>query len=240
MPVAGGALTLAAALPFGASNITIDRDDTVLVTTLNGPPNLFRYDPVAQTTTPTDLGIGPMNAITVENVTGNYVLATANAGLPPRSLYWTTPTGTPNLLQNPNLATISCLDINPNPESFGVSSGGSTSYRWRSGGDPDGLPLIGNANFSFTVESTTPMVALGFFLFGFQPVPSFDVFGLTCYIDLANFVAIPMTLNDSAPFVFSLPNDPSTIGDQFFCQALLIESPTSILAASPGLSFTIL
>lgn len=240
VPVTGGALTLVSSLPFGASNLAVDLDDAVLITTLNGPDNLYRYDPVTQSTTSLPNNTGPLNAIAVETATGNYLMATANSGTPPRSLVWTEPLGTANVLQSPNLATISALDTNPNPESYGASSGGSVGYRWAIGGDPNALPLTGNADFSLTLAADTPMVALGFWLFSFAPSVPFDVLGVTAYIDLANFVSFPLILNGTATFDWAIPNDPSMIGDELFAQALLVENPTSLLAASPGLSMTIL
>lgn len=240
VPTTGGALTLVASLPFGASNLAVDLDDTVLVTTLNGPDNLYRYDPVTQSTTSIPNNTGPLNAIAVEAATGNYLMATANAGTPIRSLVWTTPTGLANVLISPNVATISALDTNPNPESYGQSSGGSTGYRWQIDGNPDGLPITGNADFSLTLASDTPIVALGFWLFAFASIAPVDVLGITAYIDVTNFLSFPLILNDTATFSWAIPNDPSMLGDELFAQALLVENPTSILAASPGLSLTIL
>ncbi len=240
VPITGGAATQVATFPFGASNVTVDNDGSVLVTTLDGPPNLFRYSPVTGLTTPVLTGIGAMNAICVEPATGNYLLATATAGTPTRSLLWMTPNGTPMLLASPNRQTISGISVNPNPEQYGDSTPGAVNYHWRVAPNPGGLPLAGNAGFSLTVASDQPMVAVALLSVSLASTPPTPQFGLVTHIDLSAAVTIFATLLDTATLPLPLPNDSAFVGMQLFAQAFFAEQPSQTLAASPGVSLTIL
>jgi hypothetical protein len=238
VPVAGGNATMVATLPFGASNVAIDHDGTVLVTTLNGPPNLFRYDPVAQALTVVPTASGPLNAVAVEPATGNYVLATANAGVPSRSLLWMEPTGPENLLQSPGVATIAAVDMNPNPESYGAGTPGAFSYSWKTAPNGGGLPLVGNPLFSVTVQSAQPALVPGLVVTSLLATPPQNWFGLNVLVDLGVSDTTFFSLAGEATLPLPLPNDPGFVGMQLFCQAFVLEH--AALAASPGLSLTIL
>ena len=238
IPVTGGTAVLAAQLPFGASNVAVDSDGTVLVTTLNGPPNLFRYDPVGTTLQPIPTSTGALNAVAVETVTGNFVMATANAGVPARSLVWRTPAGPDNVLLTPGLSTISSLDLNPNPESYGVGSPGAASYAWRLAPNPGGLPLAGSSTFSLTVGASVATTAPGLFAIGFAASPPISVFGITVLVDPSSVVVLGTVLADTATLPVPLTAGPGLIGLQLFVQGIFLEPNTFV--ASPGVSFTVL
>lgn len=242
VPIGGGTATQVATLPAGASNVAVDNDGTVLVATLNGPPNLFRYDPVGHTTTPLATTSGPLNAVVVERVTGNYIVATANAGAPARSLYWIEPNGTEHLLLSPNSATIAAVGINPNPEAFGAGTPGSTGYRWQLAPNPGGMPFVGNANFGLTLASDQAVPTLVLPMLGVQRLATpVAVLGIDLLVDPATAVtsitAMPLaTLSLPLP----IPNDPMLVGFALFAQTLHLELTTNQLAASPGVHFTVL
>ena len=65
-------------------------------------------------------------------------------------------------------------------------------------------------------------------------------FGLVTHIDLGAAVTTFTTLSDTATMPLPLPNDNAFVGMQMFAQAFLAEQPTFTLAASPGVSLTIL
>lgn len=240
VPITGGQATQVATLPWGASNVAVDNDGTVLVTTLDGPPNLFRYDPVTGLTTPIPTGIGAMNAIGVEPATGNYLLATATAGTPTRSLLWMTPGGAPTLLASPNRQTISGIGVNPNPESYGASTPGSVDYHWQVAPNPGGLPLAGNLGFSLTVASDAPMVAVAVLCVSLARTEPTALFGLTTHVDLGVAAVTFTTLANTASIALPLPADPTFVGLSLFGQAFFAEATGNLLAASPGVSLTIL
>lgn len=240
IPIGGGTMTQAAALPFGASNVTVDQDGTVLVTTLNGPPNLFRYDPVSQSTTVVTTTTGPLNAILLESVTGNYMMATANAGTPNRSLIWRSPAGPDNTLLSPGLGTISAVAINPNPESYGTGTAGAASYAWQLAPNAGGLPQNGNAGFSLTLASDVPSTAIGLVGIAFAKIAPTPVFGIDLLIDPTGAVLLPTTLVDSATIALPLPTGASFVGLSLFGQAVLIETPSGQFVASPGVELTVL
>ncbi|MCA8965642.1 MAG: hypothetical protein H6838_09190 [Planctomycetes bacterium] len=240
VPTAGGAATMVASLPAGASNLTVDQDGTVLVTTLNGPPNLFRFDPATQTTTPVTTASGPLNAIGVERATGNLFLATANGGVPARSLLWMEPSGVEHNLISPNMATISSIDSNPNPEAYGAGTAGVRAYDWQLAPNPGGLPEVGNLNFSLTVAASQPTIDPLLFLMSLGASAPTPMFGLDVLVDLSVTTTTFTTLVDRATQPFPLPAVAGLVGIELFAQAFVLETQSNTLAASPGVAFTIL
>ncbi|MCA8973187.1 MAG: hypothetical protein KDC98_00625 [Planctomycetes bacterium] len=240
VPIGGGAATMVAALPGGVSNIMVDEDRTVLVTTLNGPPNLFRYDPGTGVTVVVPTTSGPLNAIVKETVTGNTMLVTANAGIPVRSLVWRDPGGAESLLMSPNRATISAVDINHNPERYGQGTPGVLSYDWLLSPNPTGLPEVGNVQFSLTMAASRSTTAPVMFLLSLLPMPPTSMFGLSVVVDPTVAANQFVTLNDTAELSFPLPPAPGLIGIHLFAQGFVYESATNTLAASPGAALTIL
>jgi hypothetical protein len=242
VPVGGGAAAMVAAMPFGASNVTIDQDDTVLVTALNGPPNLFRYDPVSSSLTPVPSTSGPLNAIAIEPATGNYMICTANAGLPARSIVWRTPGGTENVLQvTPTAATLSAVDVNPNPESYGEGTPAVAAYEWVTAPNPGGLPETGNDGFSLTVAASQAIIAQGFFAFSNAAIEPVSALGVNILIDPTSAILFDGMLFDTATFPIPIPAAPSLVGTALFGQSFWFELvPGGGFAASPGISFTVL
>ena len=240
VPTAGGTATQVATLSSGASNVTVDLDGTVLVTALNGPPNLFRYRPATGVLEIVATTTGPLNAVAIEAVTGNYFLATANSGGPPRSLIWRTPTGPDNLLLDPSAGIISGMDSNPNPESYGVGTAGVSSYWWRSEASQDALPLAGNAQFSLTVDADQGALASGMIAVSFAATPPTSVLGLQVLIEPTGAVPVGVTLVDTATVPLPLPTTAAVVGLELFAQAFFVELPGGALVASPGLAITIL
>jgi hypothetical protein len=240
VPVAGGIATQVATFPCGPSNVAIDNDGTVLVVTLNGPPNLFRHDPAANTTRPITTVTGPMNCIAVERVSGNYAVATANAGLPPRSLFWLTPPGQETMLSSPNRATLAAIDVNPNPEAFGVASDGQAAYSWELAPNPGGLPLVGNTGFSVTVRASNSVQSTAVLVVGSGRLASgLPVLGATIHVDPGNAFTIQLPFQYSQTMPLPLPNLNSLRGVRLYAQSVHYEGGSS-LAASPGLELTIL
>jgi hypothetical protein len=236
----GGTAVQVATLPAGASNVAVDLDGTVLVTTLNGPPNLYRYDPVALTTTPVPTTTGPLNAIALETVTGNYVLATANAGVPVRALVWMTPGGAEHVLQSPNLATISCLDVNPNPEQYGTGTAGQTTYAWQLAPNPGGLPEAGNAAFSLTLTSAAAVPSQVLVAVSLGKAAT-TIAGVELLVDPTAAISYLDTMVGSPLVVpFAIPNDVGLRGLALFAQTLHLELVTTALASSPAVELTIL
>ncbi len=244
VPISGGTAVPIATLPSGASNVSVDRDGTVLVTTLNGPPNLFRVAPQPPyAVTPVATTTGPLNAIAVEPTTGNYLLATANAGVPPRSLAWMTPDGSQeNVLLSPNLATIAGLDVNPDPESYGAATPGLSDYGWRLRPNPGGLPAAGNMGFSLTMDAAAGEPLFAFLFVSLRPAAGLRFLGLDIHVDFTQLVvdAFQVTLGGPATFPLPIPADPSLRGVAVYGQVLLQEAGSQQAAASPGVEITVL
>ncbi len=241
VPIAGGIATQVASLPAPGSNLAVDLDGTVLVACLNGPPNLFRYDPVTQTTSAVVTTIGPLNAIAVERATGNHILATANAGNPARSVFWAEP-GTPeSLLITPDRATISALDVNPNPEAFGAGTPGAATYDWQLTPNPGGLPEPGNFQFSLTLEASLTSSDPVLFVMSLARTVPTTMFGMSVLVDLGVTYPVFSTLSNGTGRVdFPLPPGPALTGIAVYTQGFVYEQASGLLAASRGASFTIL
>ncbi len=236
----GGTATQVASLPAGVSNLAIDQDGCVLIGTLNGPPNLFRHDPRTMTTTPVFTSSGPLNAVAVEQVTGNWLLATANAGIPVRSLLWMTPGGVEHPLLSPNLATISGVDVHHNPRAFGEATPGVDRYAFDLRGDPLGLPEAGQGfRLRLRAENATPGAAL--LLLGLQrTVAPLVIEGLRIHVDPAGAVTSVASFGGSLDVPLGIPGNPALRGMRLFAQALLLEASSQTLAASAGVQITVL
>ena len=241
VPAAGGTATQLATLPGGPSSLSFDNDGTLVMPLLvpGAPANVYRYDPATAVLTAIPTTAGPLNCLAVETVTGNYVVATRETGTPPRSVFWMTPAGTQTLLASPNLATITGIDVNPNPEAIAAGSPGVASYDWQLAPNPGGLPLLGSS-FGLTLRSSTAASGLAALLFGTTryatPLP---LLGAQLHVDLANAVAIVFWFADEVTFPIPIPNTVSLRGCPFFAQSLHDEA-TGTLAASPLLAMTVL
>jgi hypothetical protein len=227
-------------VPAGLSNLWVDMDGMLLVAALSGPPNLFRVDPATSKVETIATTTGPLNSVMVETTTGNLVLATANAGLPARSLVWMTPAGKETVLVSPDKATISGVDVNPNPEAFGTGTAGPrNSYEWALAPSTDGLPLVGSP-FGLTLLPSSGTAATGVYFVCHQRLTApIDVGGLKIWIDPASFLwSGILTPGPKQRVAMPLPNDAKLAGIALYLQTIHLEG--SGTAASPGVEFTIL
>ena len=74
-------------------------------------------------------------------------------------------------------------------------------------------------------------------LSGLPPTP---VIGINLHIDPTGAVLFSATLGNAFALPIPLPGDPGVIGTELFGQAIFIEVPSGALAASPGVSLTVL
>src|SRR5690606_18699343 len=127
------------------------------------------------------------------------------------------------------------IDVNPNPEVFGAGSPGQATYGWQVP-NPGGLPLVGNAGFSLTVEVEAGNPTPGFVWFGLALDPEPDtVQGATLLLEptlIVTGVALPFP----GPMTLALPipNQPALVGATLFAQSFHLESGAE-LAASPAI-----
>lgn len=241
VPVTGGTATQMATFPSGPSNLAVDNDGKVLVVTLNGPPNLFVVDPATNQVTPVSTTTGPMNCIAVERVTGNYAVASANAGTPVRSLFWLEPNGTSHLLASPNMATISAIDVNPNPRAFGAGTPGTSTFDWVLSPNPGGMPFVDSPGFSITVtaNNSSPSLAAIALSLG-RSNPPVQLAGLAVHVDLAMAAITTMAFVSTATMPMPIPNLAALKGLQVNAQSFHMDLTTFVLGASPGLTLTVL
>lgn len=239
VPAGGNATLLATVTP--VSGLGFDQDGSLLIVTLNGPPNLWKHDFATGLTTAITTTNGPLNAIALETVTGNYAVATANGGIPSRSLCWMEPNGTDHLIISPGLATISGVDVSPNPRTFGEGTPGNDTHTWALQPNPGGMPLVGNASFSLTLEAPSPTnfdIGACLIAFGAAPAP-ISVLGIDILVDLtllAGSPTLPPTPSQTIPL--PIPSSSALVGGRLYLQA--VHATPGGLTATRGLRFTIL
>ncbi len=238
---AGGNATLLTTIPAGISNVGIDSDGDLMITSLNGPPNCWRYEFGTSTLTAITTGTGPLNAIGLETTTGNFALVTANGGTPLRSIFWMEQGGTVHLLSSPGLATPSGIDYRANPRTFGDATAGADVYVWKTRQHAGGLPEVGNPLFSVTLEaSNVNSQYFGACLIALARAASpVNIAGVDVLLDPGSIVysaSLPPIATQTLPL--GIPNDPSLTGAQLFFQG--IHSAPSGLIGSNGLLLTIL
>jgi hypothetical protein len=241
VPVTGGTATLIATLPSGISNMAFDRNGDLWVATLDASQALYLVSAESGSWNAVPQTNGSLNAIVHEEATGNFAVLSANSGIPPRSVFWMEPNGTEHMLSDPGFGTLSGIAINPDPEPFGVESRGSDYYYWAMP-NPGGLPRLGNAGFSLTVESTSPSSAVGVMLFGHAAATSPVVIAgtVTVNLDPASIVlAVPLPASQPWTVAIPIPAIPSIVGVPVFAQALLAE-PGPQLVATEGIEFSVL
>jgi hypothetical protein len=122
---------------------------------------------------------------------------------------------------------------------FGDGSPGTSTYEWQMP-NPGGLPLLGNAGFSLTVQ-VTGLPAPGFAAIATaRAATPFSVFGILFHLDPSSvLLTLPMPYPPPIRLALPIPNVPSAVGAKLFVQSFHLESASQI-AATPGVSFTLL
>lgn len=242
LPVpAGGAATLLTTVPAGISNVGLDLNGDLMIVSLNGPPNCWRFEFATQTQTAITTGTGPLNAIGLESVTGNFTLCTANAGTPIRSILWMDQSGATSLLTTPGYGTPSGIAVRDNPRTFGAATASADVYLWKLRPNAGGLPTVGNASFSLTMEAGNPNAILfGGVLLGLQKAATpVNIAGVDVLLDPALIVWAGVLGASSTQFLpLGIPNDSSLAGAQLFAQGIHVTQ--NGLIGTNGLEFTIL
>jgi len=238
VPIGGGVATLVASVPAGLSNLACDADDTLWVTTLDSTQGLFRVDVASGSVTQVAQTNGALNAVTYEASTGHFAVASANSGNPSRSIFWMERSGADHLLANPGLATPSGIAIQPTLTRFGVGHSGTATYDWALP-NPAGLPLVGDANFSLTVEADGLALPGWVVISQGLSATAQRMFGADIYLD-PNSVLFAEMLPFPPPLVMPLPlpNDPALVGLELAAQSIHIQGST--IATTPALRFTLL
>lgn len=237
----GGTATKVASVNAGLSNLAIDVDGKLLIATLNGPPNLYKVDLGNNKVEAIKTANGPLNAIAVETVSGNYAIASANSGIPFRSVFWMERGGKEHLLTSPDKATISGIDINPNPEAYGPATAGPlNSYAWALSPNPGGLPTTGNSNFSLTLDAERGIGLPGVFLVSLaRLIKPITALGVQVCIDPTQILVTGVVMPAKRMTIpMPLPADTSLAGIELYFQTLHLEG--NAFAASSGLAVTIL
>ncbi|MCA8970234.1 MAG: hypothetical protein KDC95_10635 [Planctomycetes bacterium] len=240
VPIKGGAATKLATVGGGISNLTVDANGDVWVTTLNSVKAFYKVDAKTGTATAVTQLNGSLNALVYDEVTGNFAVLSANSGMPARSLFWMEPNGTDHLLSSPNFAILSGIDINPSPEIVGFETPATASYAWVLP-NPDELPLVGNQNFGLTISATgISRPGWSFFCLDRAKTP-FQLLGVDVFVDLTTYfaqVALPLAPVNRIPL--PLPNDSNLVGARILLQNFYVGDSVKPFGASPAIEFSVL
>ncbi|HET6203667.1 MAG TPA: hypothetical protein VFI25_12805 [Planctomycetota bacterium] len=249
----GGTPTQISALPLGVSALAFDNSGFLVVSGLYGPdPCIYRIDPSipypASNLTAAATAIGDANGLAMERVTGNYAVV-SGFGPPPGTAYWMTPAGAATQLTFGYLGwwgAKSGIEVNPDPETYGTGTPGTSAYTWAIAPNPGGLPTVGNAAFSLTLAASPgPLPAAGFFAASLGRA-NLPVLGFTLLIDPAQLVLLA-PLPPSGAIPLPIPNDPALVGGpsvtdgQVFLQTFHLDPGAPLgIAASEGVEVSVL
>lgn len=241
VPITGGVAVRLVTFQGGPSTLWRDNDGSIVVPTLNRAPspNLHRYDPITSKVTTIPTTSGALNCMTIEHVTGNYVVWTREHGTPGRTLFVVTPSGNETLLLTTNLATPNGIDVNPNPEV--VSAPDPTGvHTWQLAPNPDGLPTLGNAGFGLTLRRSDATSVGGVVVAGLSRLATpVGLLGASLHVDPAASIVWSFTIQGTHRFALPIPAQNSLRGAEVFLQTVHVEGAIE-LSASPCVLFTVL
>jgi hypothetical protein len=233
VPVSGGMPVAIVTFSGGIHYLATDQGGQLVAAMNTTPPSLFRINPVSGAVTTINTPVANLNGAAVESVTGGFAILGA-----PHSAYWVTPAGGSTLLVSRATAgwSVPCgIDVNPDPVGTGGGTPGVATYTWALAPNPGGLPTVGNASFSVTVQASSGAAA-GLFGLSFAPA-AIPVGGITVLIDPALLLLL-LPAAPGVPIPLGIPAVPMLAGLPLYGQT--VHTEPGGLAASDGLTVTIL
>ncbi len=201
------------------------------------PPNLFQIDPVSGFVTVLLPGVqGVRNAVLVEENTGTVFTGVLGGGAGYIDTQGSEVALTARDAQN-GWGIYAGFAMVPAMQSFDAQRGGGAPYGWLTAPNPGGLPLVGNAGFSLTLQTpANPNLSLIAYSTGkaLSPIP---IVGFTLLLDPQSLVLHALS---GPPFTVQLPIPPAAYlaGASLYVQTFHIDGSGPV--SSPGLSIRIL
>ncbi len=233
-PASGGALTLLGATPDPVTGIDVDNNGDLVISMLNATDGLARMDLATGTFAPVVGTPRNLASVTVERATGNIIYCGTDGLLQSRFVH---------LLANGVTTTLgsftnplpSGIDLQNSARGYGTATPGSNTYTWVTRDTPGGIPLLGNSNFSLTLDASPGTAQLSLLVVS-ETRASTSLFGVQLLVDPATLITLPMASSSQTTVAIPIPNDPSLAGVVFHGQSLHLEASGS-LAASAGITF---
>jgi hypothetical protein len=228
----------------GLTNLSWDAGAGRLwVSAFNAPPNLNRVDPATGGFVQVPAGLGQLNAVAHEDVTGSAIVASALPSTSPYSVFRVNSAGASTLLAPApagGWGQLSGIAVNPVLVNYGVGTPGNATFNWSVQPNPGGLPAIGNAGFTLTITSAG-IPAPGFFALSLGPAAmiGYGGWGGTLLVNPLLLPVLPLPHSGTIPL--GLPNDPALIGVTGYIQSFHSDpgAPQGV-AATDGLQVTVL
>jgi hypothetical protein len=242
---AGGAAQLVATVPGDIVQLAMDASGSLYSGSGDptpNPPDVHRIDVTTGTLTPLYPNAWGGSALAIEEVTGNLVVGTFDLGSNQGAVIVGPPAG-PGLIVATAAASPlpnslpSGIAVNSNMDVYGPATPGANQYWFSTAPNPGGLPIIGNAGFSVTVNASSGS-APG--VLGIATLPANSAFaGLTILIDPGTLIVplIPLSASSSVSVPLAIPNDPFLSGFAAYLQTAHTEAAG--LASSAGLRITL-
>lgn len=236
VPTAGGTPRPSPPFPGTILQLATDNDGTLLAGFSRAPDDLLRIDPATWATMPIP-GMGNVNALTVDSVTGNAIAYGFVNGA--EALTVIEPSGAlrPLVGIGPAESIPSGLAVAASMATYGAASPSQNLHAWEIAPNPGGAPAIGNMAFGLTID-TSPGTAPGVLVVGTRPGSLPLAPGRILRVDPSSVAALfylpPAATNTLA---MPIPADSAFLGLRLFAQSLHLEG--NAIAASEGLRLTV-
>ena len=236
-PVPGDGVTPApvtsiASVPAYTLNLGLDTAGQLLVGNWQSPTLSIDVTQPTAPVTQLPIAINDVNGLTIENVTGDMLLAEASTG----TLFRRDGNGTMTPLATV-IGSASGIAIHQRVGTYGAATPGQSSYEWELGSELINAPYLGNTDFAFrmSAEPAAPAASLLALSFGRASIP---VIGLQILVDPFSAIVPSFPAATSSSFALPLPLLPSLIGTLLTAQSIHLEWNFA-LASSRGLSVTL-
>ena len=235
-PVPGDGVTPApvtsiASVPAWTLNLGLDTAGQLLVGNWQSPTLSIDVTQPTAPVTQLPIAINDVNGLTIENVTGDMLLAEASTG----TLFRRDGNGTMTPLASV-IGSASGIAIHQRVGTYGAATPGLSTYDWELGSSLINAPYLGNTDFAFRMSAeSAPAASLLALSFGRASIP---VIGLQILVDPFTAVVPSVPAATSSSYALPLPLIPSLIGTLLTAQSIHLEWNFA-LASSRGLSVTL-
>ena len=241
VPVTGGAPTPVVTFPARVSGLAVHDVEggptRVIASTLGTVgQSLLSIDPDTATATAVLHGQGELVSVAVERATGEWLVVTGGGSGTPGRLFRVTPGGQATPLTFTALGELgakSGVGLDPNPETYGDATPGTSSYGWVP--DLGGRPEVGNASFVLRLRAS-PVASPGLLILGLARAEA-AVNGVTLLVAPFTTLSLPPFPGDLV-IPAGVPAQAALVGASVTLQSVHFDPGG--LAASDGLELTVL
>lgn len=224
--------TLVATLNTGILNMAYANGELIV-----GSVGGFSLNHVDVTVNPATVSViaglfNDVNAVTIDNASGDFLLADSNAGQ-----VYRLDAGLGITVLGSVTGGASGVAVRQTMATYGQASIVNNDHEWALAPNPGGEPTVGNVLFSMTVESS-PGTALGVYGVSLAESTPLPVLGATLLIDPTTVALTTLPPAASSTVPLPIPNNAALGGFQVFGQVFHLEGPTS-WSSTRGIRVTI-